>query len=100
MCGEARRQAAVLLLPGMLGHQVFGGILGNVIENEDGSYGSDDRTSEISWVPSMRIIVASRTQPNVVSGQSKQICATTKNRLSGKGSSCKTPNGSFRLKCL
>lgn len=28
-------------------HQVFGGILGNVIENEDGSYGSDDRTSEI-----------------------------------------------------
>jgi len=26
---------------------VFGGILGNVIENEDGSYGSDDRTSEI-----------------------------------------------------
>ena len=27
--------------------QVFGGILGNVIENEDGSYGSDDRTSEI-----------------------------------------------------
>ena len=27
--------------------EVFGGILGNVIENEDGSYGSDDRTSEI-----------------------------------------------------
>ncbi|CAE7445645.1 SFM1 [Symbiodinium sp. CCMP2456] len=26
---------------------VFGGILGNVIENDDGSYGSDDRTSEI-----------------------------------------------------
>ncbi|CAJ1364931.1 unnamed protein product [Effrenium voratum] len=26
---------------------VFGGILGNVIEKEDGSYGSDDRTSEI-----------------------------------------------------
>eukprot|EP00930_Biecheleria_cincta_P049860 TRINITY_DN35061_c0_g1_i1.p1 TRINITY_DN35061_c0_g1~~TRINITY_DN35061_c0_g1_i1.p1 ORF type:complete len:276 (+),score=52.01 TRINITY_DN35061_c0_g1_i1:47-829(+) len=26
---------------------VFGGILGNIIENEDGSYGSDDRTSEI-----------------------------------------------------
>ncbi|CAK9106918.1 unnamed protein product [Durusdinium trenchii] len=27
--------------------EVFGGILGNVIEKEDGSYGSDDRTSEI-----------------------------------------------------
>lgn len=26
---------------------VFGGILGNVIEREDGSYGSDDRTSEL-----------------------------------------------------
>lgn len=26
---------------------VFGGILGNVIENEDGSYGSDDRTAEL-----------------------------------------------------
>lgn len=26
---------------------VFGGILGNVIENPDGSYGSDDRTSEL-----------------------------------------------------
>lgn len=26
---------------------VFGGILGNVHENEDGSYGSDDRTSEL-----------------------------------------------------
>jgi len=26
---------------------VFGGILGNIIENEDGSFGSDDRTSEI-----------------------------------------------------
>merc|ERR1712187_712904 len=26
---------------------VFGGILGNVFEREDGSYGSDDRTSEI-----------------------------------------------------
>merc|ERR1719359_648969 len=24
---------------------VFGGILGNVIENDDGTYGSDDRTS-------------------------------------------------------
>ncbi|CAE7237407.1 SFM1 [Symbiodinium sp. CCMP2592] len=30
---------------------VFGGILGNVIENDDGSYGSDDRTSEIRRVP-------------------------------------------------
>lgn len=27
--------------------EVFGGILGNVHEREDGSYGSDDRTSEI-----------------------------------------------------
>jgi len=26
---------------------VFGGILGNSFENEDGSYGSDDRTAEI-----------------------------------------------------
>ncbi|CAE8599383.1 unnamed protein product, partial [Polarella glacialis] len=26
---------------------VFGGILGNITENEDGSYGSDDRTAEI-----------------------------------------------------
>merc|ERR1712224_1094415 len=26
---------------------VFGGILGNVIEGEDGSYSSDDRTSEV-----------------------------------------------------
>merc|ERR1711948_98184 len=26
---------------------VFGGILGNVIERPDGSYGSDDRTSEL-----------------------------------------------------
>merc|ERR1711939_1118640 len=26
---------------------VFGGILGNIYENEDGSYGSDDRTAEV-----------------------------------------------------